>query len=205
MVLPGIPVSANGNYTDETGQQWICDEVDFVRGIYVQRVGKAEFNGSEAEQWTKSSTNQSNKFRYLSMYIGNLIKPPANNNQIIHALSTAFSAVSTVTSGTYGCKEGISVNIDGTIFCYSNQYNTSDPTAWKNYLAQHPMTVLYERAIPLEIPLSAEELAVYHALHTYDPGTVVRSNAGIGMKVCYYADTKRYIDSRISSHNALAT
>ena len=26
--LPGIPVTSGGNYTDENGQQWICDEVD---------------------------------------------------------------------------------------------------------------------------------------------------------------------------------
>lgn len=36
--LPGIPVSSGGNYTDENGQQWICDEVDLGRGKYVQRV-----------------------------------------------------------------------------------------------------------------------------------------------------------------------
>lgn len=36
--LPGIPVSSGGNYTDENGQQWISDEVDYNRGKYVQRV-----------------------------------------------------------------------------------------------------------------------------------------------------------------------
>lgn len=35
--LHGIPVASGGNYTDENGQQWICDEVDFARGVYVQR------------------------------------------------------------------------------------------------------------------------------------------------------------------------
>lgn len=40
--LPGIPVSSGGNYTDENGQQWICDEVDFGRGVYVQRIGQIE-------------------------------------------------------------------------------------------------------------------------------------------------------------------
>lgn len=31
--LPGIPVTSGGNYTDENGQQWICDEVDLGRGV----------------------------------------------------------------------------------------------------------------------------------------------------------------------------
>lgn len=30
--LPGIPVTSGGNYTDQNGQQWVCDEVDLERG-----------------------------------------------------------------------------------------------------------------------------------------------------------------------------
>ena len=30
--LPGIPVTSGGNYTDPTGRQWVCDEVDFGEG-----------------------------------------------------------------------------------------------------------------------------------------------------------------------------
>lgn len=36
--LPGIPVTSGGTYTDSTGQQWVCDEVDFAAGVYVQRI-----------------------------------------------------------------------------------------------------------------------------------------------------------------------
>lgn len=46
--LPGIPVTSGGNYTDENGQQWICDEVDFGRGVYVQRVDKGAFDATKA-------------------------------------------------------------------------------------------------------------------------------------------------------------
>lgn len=35
--LPGIPVASGGSYTDSTGQQWMCDEVDLERGVRVQR------------------------------------------------------------------------------------------------------------------------------------------------------------------------
>lgn len=50
--LPGIPVTSGGNYTDSTGQQWVCDEVDFERGVKVQRVDKAAFDSTKtlAEQ-----------------------------------------------------------------------------------------------------------------------------------------------------------
>lgn len=50
--LPGIPVTSGGNYTDSTGQQWVCDEVDLERGVRVQRVDKAAFDSTKplAEQ-----------------------------------------------------------------------------------------------------------------------------------------------------------
>lgn len=50
--LPGIPVTSGGSYTDSTGQQWMCDEVDLERGVRVQRVDKAAFDSTKplAEQ-----------------------------------------------------------------------------------------------------------------------------------------------------------
>lgn len=48
--LPGIPVKSGGNYTDSKGQQWVCDEVDFARGKWVQRIQKFVFSESEYSQ-----------------------------------------------------------------------------------------------------------------------------------------------------------
>lgn len=50
--LPGIPVTSGGTYTDQSGQQWVCDEVDLERGVRVQRVDKAAFDSTKtlAEQ-----------------------------------------------------------------------------------------------------------------------------------------------------------
>ncbi len=50
--LPGIPVTSGGNYTDPTGQQWACDEVDLAREVMVQRIDKAALDDTKplAEQ-----------------------------------------------------------------------------------------------------------------------------------------------------------
>ena len=50
--LPGIPVTSGGNYTDPTGQQWVCDEVDFGKSVKVQRIDKGAFDATKtlAEQ-----------------------------------------------------------------------------------------------------------------------------------------------------------
>ena len=45
--LPGIPVDSGGNYTDASGQQWICDEVDFGMGTHTQLIGKINSYNSE--------------------------------------------------------------------------------------------------------------------------------------------------------------
>lgn len=45
--LPGIPVTSGGNYTDQNGQQWVCDEVDLERGVKVQRVGKCQVSTND--------------------------------------------------------------------------------------------------------------------------------------------------------------
>lgn len=43
--LPGISVSSGGNYTDENGQQWVTDEVDLAKGVYIKRIEKiASYN-----------------------------------------------------------------------------------------------------------------------------------------------------------------
>lgn len=42
--LPGIPVTSGGNYTDQSGQQWVCDEVDLERGVKVQRVNVVDLS-----------------------------------------------------------------------------------------------------------------------------------------------------------------
>lgn len=46
--LPGIPVTSGGNYTDQNGQQWVCDEVDLERGVKVLRIDKGAFDATKA-------------------------------------------------------------------------------------------------------------------------------------------------------------
>lgn len=56
--LPGIPVTSGGNYTESTGQQWVCDEVDLARGVMVQRIDTAALDDTKplAEQNATLST-----------------------------------------------------------------------------------------------------------------------------------------------------
>ena len=123
--LPGIPVDSGGNYTDGSGQQWACDEVDFGRGVYVQRIRK-------------------------------------------------------ITSYT-------DEDIDGPYMSTTGQLTTG-------------ATVIYVLAAQIETPLSAEELAAYAALRTYDGTTVVATDAPVaGLSARYVADGAAYIESKIQA------
>lgn len=57
--LPGIPVTSGGNYTDESGQQWIADVKDYGTGKYTQNIGQiASYNGEDVGDVWMSSTGQ---------------------------------------------------------------------------------------------------------------------------------------------------
>lgn len=57
--LPGIPVESGGNYTDESGQQWIADVKDYGTGKYTQNIGQiASYNGEGVGDVWMSSTGQ---------------------------------------------------------------------------------------------------------------------------------------------------
>lgn len=40
--LRGIKVTEGGNYLDEDGNLWVCDEIDYEKGLYIQRIGYIE-------------------------------------------------------------------------------------------------------------------------------------------------------------------
>ena len=45
--VTGTAIEDRANYTDADGQKWLCDEVDFGRGVRVQRIGKIDSYSGE--------------------------------------------------------------------------------------------------------------------------------------------------------------
>ena len=189
--LPGIPVESGGNYADDDGQMWICDEIDFARGVYVQRVERTIIQG---EDWHWNSTTAGNGYR-MRAYPG---------GRYIYTVGTVLcDHLPTVDVWS---KEGITVaTSSGSKVLYVNQQRFGQPPVledWYAYLAEHPITVLLALAKPIETPLSAEELAQYATLHTYKPNTTIYNDAGVEQRLEYVADTKLYIDNKIAAISA---
>lgn len=192
--LPGILVASGGNYTDASGQQWICDEVDLVRGVYVRRVGTRVLNGANDEHWDTTSVQY-----YLPFP-----DKRSNYTDVGNALVCSHFKARTYIDNSLGfvTETHFSNGNINVLFNYDNgQGGLNNFIAW---LRTNPITVQYVLATPVETPLSAEEIATYGALYTTRPSTTLSINKGASMSVEYVADTKAYIDSLVIAGGASA-
>ena len=167
--LPGIPVSSGGNYTDENGQQWVCDEVDLARGVRVQRITKIKVTSSLNWQMSGQKVD-----RYFAWFAG---------TSATNVLCTHFST--TVGSEVVGGAIANQNNLIG--FAYA-QKGTSTLDEFKAFLDAKEVYVLTSLASPVETALSAAEIAAYKALTTYAPTTVISTSGGAGATATYQRD-----------------
>lgn len=177
--LPGIPVSSGGNYTDENGQQWICDEIDFARGVYVQRclVGDSSKLKLHVEE-----TN-------CNRYIGNIFSSPVLGTT---EMSKGVSMCNFTNIASWN-------TIDAVHYFYSgNGANIWLPKTLDIETIKANIVFIGVLQTPIETALSDEELTAYAALHTNKSNTTVYNDAGAGLKLEYIADTKAYIDNKFT-------
>lgn len=184
--LPGIKVDSGGNYTDSNGQQWVCDEMDFGRGKYVQRIKKVVFNGSE--DWNLESISQKG---FANFYVRNLSGIRANSN----VLSNQFRNQTTVISET--TEEGIA-NLS-TLYVRIDKTKADNANKFKEILKTNNLEICYQLATPIETDIPEETMTAYRKLYTNYPSTVVQNDSGAGMEVEYVADTKQFILDQIKA------
>ena len=183
--LPGVPVSKDGNYTDENGQQWICDEIDLGRGKYVQRVNNFVFND-------KALFSVDIEAKHENSILINIPVTDASNFNTLGANSMLCDRLKACEHNIYSIDE-VSCGYTGGANYLRVRLPISAGTEIeeiKNYLADKSFKILYIIATPIERDLTPEEIAAYKALRTYGPTTVVSNDAGAEMEVTYVADRK---------------
>lgn len=174
--LPGIPVDSGGNYTDASGQQWICDEIDYARKVYVQRVFSVM--GKSVEIYVDSSTRRQASFSL--QYQGKNTVGYSNHFQY----------------GDIQLPGYFSVNHSNLTLYARFELETSLEQINQILLDS---IFIYVLATPIETPLSEEEIAAYRALHTYDGTTVVSTAEDVaGLEVKYLADGEKYVERIVS-------
>ncbi len=168
--LPGIPVTSGGNYTDPSGQQWVCDEVDLERGVRVKNT--CIVDAADLEITTSTDLQSTKRLSFLL--------PALARSSDTNALCNRSVRVA-------------SFDKDITHFYVNNRniflfipISTENPVAGEYIF-------LYALAAPVETPLTAEELAAYKSLTTYAPNTVVQASDGAGVKLDYQRDVNLVI------------
>ena len=192
--LPGIPVDSDGNYTDASGQQWVCDEVDFARGVYVQRCNIVKIVGGDSTI-KDIDTTLADTTRFTVP-----LTPVGKNSIILSICSHEKFKIIWNTNET-----DFYVDISKIIFRFPKNLigeTAESIKAWLSMQANNgtPLQVCYQLAKPIKTPLSEEEIAAYRALHTYDGATVVSTAEDVaGLAVKYVANAQKYIDDRLAA------
>ena len=163
--LPGIPVTSGGNYTDSTGRQWVCDEVDLTRGVRVQRVNAVDLSTCKITGTTELAVT-----KRLSIML-----PIRGRDYRTEALCNKLRFF-------------VSFTQDSPHF----YVDTANAQVFIPIGAKNPeegeYILFYALATPIETPLTPDEIAAYKALTTYGPDTVVQAGDGAGVKLEYQRD-----------------
>ena len=219
--LPGIPVTSGGNYTDPSGQQWVCDEVDLERGVKVQRIASFVIDAKNAK-----NIFVTNIYTHVTVATNARIATPQKTNKDVRFERCVFCEVlpwvksmwaSHVTGIGFVENDSVELSIENSYLGLS-EASTDDErkTALVKYFTDKPCKVVYRIATPIETSLTPAEIAAYKALTTYAPDTVMQASDGAGLRLNYQRDVniainwktavnqlKTDVDAKINQSDAL--
>lgn len=181
--LPAIPVPSDTSgitYTDADGQAWISDEIDFSKGKYIQRVWKAEFDGSEDEKWLKGDAN----------YISNECLPVNMNDR--KGVCNQYI----VGNDIRGIKIG---NGTKALIVFDDFSDENALSNFKAHLASNPLVVMTYLDTPIETDLTEAQIQAYKSLTTFKPISIISNDANAHMNVEYACDTKTWVTNKINT------
>ena len=163
--LPGIPVTSGGNYVDQSGQQWVCDEVDLERGVKVQRINAVDLSTCLITGTTNLAVTKRLAIRL----------PLEGRDYKGEALCNKLQFLVSFT--------------EDTPHFYVDTYTAQVfiPIGAKNP-EEGEYILFYVLATPIETPLSPAEIAAYKSLTAYGPDTVVQAGDDAGVKLEYQRD-----------------
>lgn len=149
----------------------IKDEIDFARGVRVQRTAYVDLG---TLTWTYHSQH--------GVFAG--VLPYMSDSIWAKGLCTHYPVVSKYYH-KLADKEMVirDSGFSNTNYAIIRDSSYTDANAFK--AAMSGVTLIYELAEPMETPLSAEELAQYSALHSHKPNTTAFNDANADMEIRY--------------------
>ena len=189
--LPGIPVTEGGNYTDENGQQWLCDVLDLTRGVYVQRLQRVVFDKNSTVALDKQTQSPATnvRFNFVDNSVRGIKKQETNKPQ---AILCNYAPAAKAANNTGVWLNNTNDYFEGRLSVDSSIVGTVEEM--KALLAVTPI----EFIVPLDKPMEKKLPEAFAGLRSYRPVTFAYNDAGAGMGLAYIADTKTYIDNAIA-------
>ena len=182
--LAGIPVSTGGNYTDSTGQQWICDELDITRGKYVKRIGIANFSNLSFYVAENGGYPVGDSLFFKARLYDNIY---THKNILCSKLPFTTNALNKDINGCYALYDCVYCRIQG----------VSDIASFKTHMAE--AIFLYILATPEEIDLSDGSFPCDSNFSNFHAEVSITNDTNAGMEICYVADTQKYIENKLVS------
>ena len=174
--LPGIPVSSGGNYTDEKGQQWVCDEIvekDGVLGIE-KRIDREVLTDVV---FAKMETETDKYFVARDVLTKAFRTDKALSN------IARYSQYSIIPNKSYSYFSLVNKNVR--VLPHLELFEELDEKTFNALINKQPLVIYGILKNSVFEPLPPETIAAYKKLHTYSPTTTVINDAGAGMSVGY--------------------
>lgn len=189
--LHGIPVDSGGNWTDEKGQQWICDTIDFEAGTLTQNTVEKIFNGG----FVSNGGVVNGLFRAKQQFV-----EVSNNQNLIPGICDRFVKGSGDMQHFNIGNGYLFIWLDVSLLANGENSTISDVN---QFLSENPMTVLAQRSSPITTTLDAETIAAYAALQSCDGTTNIIALDAV-VQASAVADATEYINQQIANAIAIA-
>lgn len=190
--LPGIKVNSNGNYTDSNGQQWICDEVDYNRGIYIQRIAVKNKDGLKfIDNGTYDGGTSHGYILNIELYDEGIYQKRTFNvlcNKF--AQGNNINCVNMATVGDAGWGGWAKATFKVPIEC--DNLEKFESLIGNDFVFMHPLKN------SVEYNLTQEEIAMFKKIHMTHPSTTISNDENAEMELTYTVDTKSYVNQKIA-------
>ena len=193
--IAGIKVDSGGNYTDQSGQQWICDEIVKYAdgsGEYIQRIEYSKVTNFISYHENSNGT-------ILRGTVSNKGKKVSNNNEVGN-VKCNIAIAKTANSQYLTNETSISIETTGKVLLSVFGMDTQEKL--NTFISENDVYVLYELETPIETPLTAEEIAEIEKLSTFYPVTNISNDSDCGMRITYLVDSKNYINRKVAEQVA---
>ena len=176
-ILNAIPVPNGGNYTDQSGQQYIADYVDMERGKVVRKIGKVILTGEE--NWEIGFENWKT---YPHVFRAEELKKDILKGDTMNAKYMWYQKHANLDLDSMNAPYDRCIAVSDIRFSSVNEFTNELKKQNSNGT---PLIAYYITSAPQEENLSLEEIEFLKLLSIYYPVTIIENNYNTWMKATY--------------------